>query len=221
MTTAARAALPIARGMSWGPLAAAAGVLLGVVLLHRPWEGQGLTLWFVRIAVLLASIGACTAVDDAAAVTLAASPTTLGHRRLLRLALAGGGAAAVAAAACAAMVVGGGAPSLPMARVAVEGAGMLLLALALATLLGGDRGAMAFGGLLLGSMLVQQWHPHLGMFPMGADDPAWTSSGRAWTAVVLAALGALVAASTDPARRRGAVGSMAMATSVAERLSGP
>jgi hypothetical protein len=199
--TGTRAAGRTVKAMAWGPLGAAAGVLAGIVVATRPWDGGGLSLLFVRIAVFLAAIGAAFAVDDAASVTLAASPTTLWRRRLVRLVLAAGAAVATAVTATVAVAAAGGVGSLPAARVAVEASAVLLLALMSATALGGDRGAITFATIVMAAILLQQRRPDLALFPMAPSQPGWTGSGVAWVVIAVAAAAALAAMSVDPAAR--------------------
>ena len=188
--------------MAWGPLAGAAAALAVIAFGLRPWEGHPLSLSAVRLTVALAAVAAAFGVDDTAAVTVAASPTPLSRRRTTRLALVLAGGAAVAAGASLAIAALGGSGDLPLARVLLEAVGMQLAAIVCALLLGGDRGACIFAGMLLGSLLVQQRFPDYALFPPVPGAPGWTTAGTAWVAIILTAAGAVIALSRDPASRR-------------------
>ena len=202
MTSAAGALPPTARSLAWGPLAGAAAALGVVAVALRPWEGHPLSLSTVRLAVALAAVAAAFGVDDSEAPTVAASPTPLSRRRVTRLGLVLAGGAAVAAGASLAIAALGGSGDLPLARVILEATGMQLTAIVCALAFGGDRGACVFAGTLLGSLILQQRFPDYALFAHAPGAPGWAPAGTAWLTIMLAAAGAVIALSRDPASRR-------------------
>lgn len=202
VTCSLRAVRPTARSMAWGPLGAGAVAIAVLVLVHRPWHGHGLSLGLARVVVVLAALGAAFALDDAAAVTLAPSPTSLLARRAVRLALALAGAIGVIVVASLVVVaLGGAAGGVPLGRVALEAAGVLLLAMVLSAGLGGDAGAFTLAAGLLGAMAVQQRWPSWSLLPMAPGAPGWAGAGVAWAFVTVTSAAALLVLWRDPARR--------------------
>lgn len=204
MTAAIRAVPATARSMAWAPFTVASGSVVGLVVAQRPWDGQQLSLGLVRLALVLVAIGAALALDDAAANTLACTPTSLLWRRGVRLALAAGAGAGAAVTVVALFAVGatGGTGGVPLDRLVVEGAGILLLAMALSTAVGGDRGAFLFAVGVLGAVVVQQRWPAWSLFPMAPGAPGWSRAALVWGAVAAASAGALFVFSLDPCFRR-------------------
>ncbi|MDP8936546.1 MAG: hypothetical protein M3O23_02240, partial [Actinomycetota bacterium] len=118
----------------------------------------------------------------------------------LGLVLTGG--TAVAAGASIAIAALGGSADLPLGRVLLEATGMQLTAIVCALLFGGDRGACVVAGTLLAALLAQQRFPDYALFPLAPGGPGWQRAGFTWTAIVIAAAGAVIALSRDPASRR-------------------
>ncbi len=202
MTAAIRAVPGTARSMAWAPFTVASGSVVGLVVAQRPWEGQQLSLGLARLTLVLVAIGAALALDDAAADTLACSPTSLLWRRAVRLALAAAGAVAVTVVALFTVGATGGTGGVPLERLVVEGAGILLLAMALSTAVGGDRGAFLFAVGLLGAVVVQQRWPAWSLFPMAPGAPGWSRAALVWGVVAAVSAGALFVISRDPCLRR-------------------
>ncbi|MDP8962234.1 MAG: hypothetical protein M3N32_11540 [Actinomycetota bacterium] len=202
MTAAIRALPATARSMAWGPFAVASGSVAGLVVAQRPWEGQQLSLGLARLTLVLVAIGAALALDDAAADTLACTPTSLLWRRGVRLALAAGAGAAVTVVALFAVGATSGTGGVPLDRLVVEGAGILLLAMALSTAVGGDRGAFLFAVGVLGAVIVQQRWPAWSLFPMAPGAPVWSRAALVWGVVAAVSAGALFVFSLDPCSRR-------------------
>lgn len=198
MTAALRAARPTARSMACGPLAGAAVAVAVLVVAQRPWDGHGLSLGFSRILVAVAALGAAFTLDDTAAATLAPSPTSLLARRAVRLALALAGAVTVIAAASLVLGAAGGASAVPFDRVALEGTGVLLLAMALSAARGGDEGAFTLAGALLAAVVIQQRWPAWSLFPTAPGAPGWSGAAAAWAALAASSAAALVVLSRDP-----------------------
>lgn len=190
------------RSMVWGPLTGAAAALAGIVVAVRPWDGHPLSLSVVRVAFALSAAAAAFAVDDDAAVTLSASPTSLGRRRTTRLALIAAGGTGVAVGACLAVAALGGTDDLPLARLLLEATGMQLLAVAFALLVGGDRGACVFAGSLLSALVVQVRFPSYALFPFAPGGPGWERARITWLAIACTAAVIVIALSRDPATRR-------------------
>ncbi len=205
MTAAIRAVPATARSMAWAPFAVASGSVAGLVVAQRPWDGQQLSLGLARLTLVLVAVGAALALDDEAAVTVACSPTSLLWRRAVRLALAAAGAAAVTVVALFAVGATGSTGGVPLDRLVVEGAGILLLAMALSTAVGGDRGAFLFAVGLLGAVVVQQRWPAWSLFPMAPGAPGWSRAGLVWGVIAAVSAGALLVISRDPCLRRRSV----------------
>ena len=202
LSTVGRAARPTARSMAWGPLLAAAGLTAGLGIALRPWDGHPLTLTAVRLAVGLAAGAAAFGLDDGAAETVAASPTTLGQRRLTRMVLVVAAVTFLAGGACLAVSAIAGSSELPGSRILLESSGMVLAGAACAVVLGGDRGASLFTGGLLAAVVVQGRFPDYALFAFGPGDAAWDRSGIAWLAIAVSGALTLAARSRDPVGRR-------------------
>lgn len=204
---------PVARSMRWSPLMAVTVAALALVWLLRPEGGDSAgTIGSLRLGAYLLAAGAALALDDAAAPTLASSPTPLAPRRALRLVI---GLAPVALAWCllvAAAWAGSGAAwsSLPVVALTIEAMGMVAFTVATAAIaagrtsgVGGSAGPPALTLLVLALLMIQlRWPRQLTMFPMAPGDPAWTVAHQRWGALALVAAAAVVGANLDPARRR-------------------
>lgn len=209
----APALFPVTRGMAWAPLlgATAASVGLLCVLLYPNGGSTATSLASLRLAAVLLSAGAAFALDDPAASTLAASPTSLLARQALRLGVLLATLAALwTALVVVASVLAGVAPSaLPVGAATLEAFAMLAFALAVtaaASRTADGRGGVAGSSALLLVMLAaligqQQWPAYLTMFPFDPSDPAWASARARWVALLVGAVVVLAAASSDPGRR--------------------
>ena len=202
------AGIPVSRAVSWGPLAGGCVTALAVVVWLRTRDaGTAGLIGGLRIGAVLLAAGAAFALDDAAATTLASSPTPLSARRAVRLALALG---ACLAAWTALLRIAGRPTHGAAAGLSVEAAGMLAVALAAASVagpwiangLGGLAGGPTLVTFLLAAMIVQQHWPCWALLAFPGT-PAWEAAHARW--LVLAGAGsALVAlAALDPARRLG------------------
>ncbi len=212
-SVAMQAMKPVARTVRWSPLLALTLAALALVWLLRP-DGADLagTIGGLRLGAYLLAAGAALALDDAAAPTLASSPTPLAPRRAVRLVI---GLAPVAVAWCllvaAAWAVSRAAwSSLPVVALTIEAVAMVAFTVAMAAVaarrtggVGGSAGPPALTLLVLSLLMVQlRWPRHLTMFPMAPGHPDWTLAHQRWGVLALAAAAAVAGASLDPARRR-------------------
>lgn len=213
MTTRGRVALlalrPTLRAIPWSPAMGAAASAGVAIWLIDPAAGDGRALVALRVTAFLLALGAAFALDDPAATTLGGSPSALAVRRAHRLLPAG-----AAWALCWGAAVGGtavAADRTPLAVPTLEAAGMLALALAVAAAAGphvpDGRGGVVAGPALtlamLGTLLAQYRYPRWAtMFAFSPGMPEWDAERLRWTALLAAAIGALMAASLDPFRAR-------------------
>ncbi len=194
---------PLRTAVRWQPLLGAT-VLVGLLLavkaddLHQ----DGTSLMALRGVAALLALGAAFLLDDAAAVTLAASPTSLLWRRWHRLL-----AAALVAVpwALAVLVVRSRGAELPVAGLTLELVTLLALALAAA---GGitrwtevsEPGVLA-APLLVGIILANFRSPSGGHCSPGPARSG-TRAHQRWGLLLAAALLVLAWCTRDPARRR-------------------
>lgn len=201
------------RVMPRGAPAATVGLAMFVAAVSlKPWDGQPLTLTVARLAMMMLAIGVGFALDDPAAVTLAASPTSLPRRRAARCALAVTGAAAGLAviAAGARLWSGQSANGVPLTALLLEGAALSALALAASAVSISWRGATSGGfaairAVLLFSlieMVVGRRFPEWSL-QSAPGSPAWSQSRWLWAAVLAAAAATSAWHSKDPAARWG------------------
>lgn len=195
---AAALAGPAARVLNWQPLAQ---VMLAAIVFVTIGSRAGVPL---RLSIASAAVAASSAflLDDPAAVTLAASPTSLPLRRLQRVAIA---ALAVGLWWTAAVAVtthrAGG---LPLQGRALELSMLLAVALAVSATTStiGDRTAGGIAGAVFTIVCYaitylpsQTWLP----LPTHPDTPGSTTP---LLAVLACALALLARASRDPAHQR-------------------
>lgn len=186
---------PSLRTVAWPALVPAA--LLGLAILQL--DGDRVVL--LRLAAVALCVAAAFALDDPAAETTAAAPAPLLFRRALRLALV-----LPLVGVAWALLLGAGGP-VPEGGLTLELAAMLAFALAAsawaAAYVADGRGGLAAAPVLLVALaaaaiaLPERWT----LFA-GAADPRWTAAHARWTAVLVLALLALLAASVDPGRPR-------------------
>jgi hypothetical protein len=182
----------LVRSVWWQPIVVAAVVAAVVARL------AGLDPVTERfLAALLLALGTALVLDDPAAATLAASPTTLWRRRRRRLALALVlvGVAWVAVDRVAGHPDAGLIPPGPATLVLGTLLGVVLASAAVA---GGEDqlGGAAAGPVLLGFVLVVARLPERwSLLPVAGHE-------RRWGLVLAATVLALLAASRDPAARR-------------------
>lgn len=194
------------------PAATVALAMFVAAVSLKPWDGQPLTLTVARLAMMLLAIGVGFALDDPAAVTLAASPTSLPRRRATRCALAAAGAAAgLALIAIGARVWSGqSAGDVPLTALLLEGAALCAVALAASAVSIGWRGATSGGPAAIRAVLlffvvdqvVGRRFPDWSL-QSAPGSPAWSQSRWLWAAVLAAAAATLVWHSKDPAARWG------------------
>jgi fluoroquinolone transport system permease protein len=202
MTRVRQAALlvpSVARTLRLASLPVVMVLALGLVEL-RPGE-PGLEVWALRGGALLLALWAGFALDDPAEATVAPVPFPPLARRALRVILAVG-----TLTACWALLLTrtGGTP--PVGGVTLEGAALIAVALAsaaIASRVTGDHlGGLAAGPVLLGLTLGATRLPRRLALLVAPDDPRWVDAHRRWATLLAVALGVLLAASLDPARRR-------------------
>jgi hypothetical protein len=179
------------RAMHWQPIVVAAAVAAAFARLGKPSPEVRVTL----VAVTLA-IGLSFVLDDAAATTLAPSPTTLGRRRAVRVAIAVSLTAATwvpllhQLSSSTHMSTHPGPASLELAT-------LTAVALAIAAIACGPDGNRPGGAaappLLLALLVVAVGLPaRFAFFPVGAHERRWALAG-------LLALATLLGASRDRA----------------------
>jgi hypothetical protein len=181
----------LVRSVWWQPIvvaAVAAAVVLRLARLDPAMERF--------LVALLLALGTALVLDDPAAATLAASPTTLWRRRRHRLALA---LVLVGVAWVALDRVAGhpGAALVPPGSATLVLGTLLGVVLASAALAGGDDrlGGAAAGPVLLGFVIVVAQLPERwSLLPVAGHE-------RRWGLVLAAAVLVLLAASRDPAAR--------------------
>ena len=213
MTTRGRVALlalrPTLRAIPWLPLLGATASAGVATWLIDPAAGDGRALAALRVTAFLLALGTAFALDDPASTTLAGSPSALAVRRAHRLLPVGAAWVLCWGAAVGSTAVAAG--STPLAVPTLEAAGMLALALAVAAAAGphvpDGRGGVVAGPALtlamLGILLAQYRYPRWAtMFALSPGMPEWDAEPLRWTALLAAAIAALMAASLDPFRAR-------------------
>ena len=193
-----------AHSVRWQPLVGSC-LVVGALMawqdaaLDRPGRAQAV----LRCAAILLAAGVVGVTDDAAAVSVAASPTPLWWRRLLRYAVAAAFALPTWVA-----VVGRGVerrPGLAWPRLTLELAALVVLGLAAAAVAArrsdaADPGLAGAVSVLGFAMLVVYLPPRLALFT-SPDAAGWQPSTLRWTVTLLAASAVLLAATRDPAAR--------------------
>lgn len=193
---------PLLGAVRWQPSVGTAG-LAGLLLLWtaEDLDDGGTAVLVLRGVAALLALGAAFLLDDAAADTIAASPTSLAWRRSSRLLVA---AALVGIPwATAVLTVAGRGADLPVGDLSLEFAALLALALAAAAGLARwadarEPGLLAvpfIAGLLLATFrLPERWAL---IVPPG---PAWEAAHERWLLLLAAALLVQLACNRDPAR---------------------
>lgn len=203
--------MPLTAALRTTPLAPVLGASVlaatTLTLMVRPWAGGAVDLAAVRLAVVLIALGAVFALDDPAAATLSASPTSLPRRRAAAVAVAGAAAAiAVVAVSVGVAAAGSGLRVDGAGRVAIEAAAIGALGLSASAWRirrrGGGSGAPAGIGLVaiffLGSKFLGQVDPRFDLLAPGGGTPV---NRALWLAVLAWSTFALVWLSRDPASR--------------------
>lgn len=177
----------------------------------KPWDGHSLSLTAARTAIAMLAIGTGFALDDPAAATLAASPTSLPRRRAARCALAVAGAAmGLGLILAGARYWSGEAASAPLTAVLLEGVALCAVALAASAVSIGWRGATSGGPaairavllLVLVDTVTSRRFPKWSL-QASPGSPTWSQSRWLWAAVFTAAAVTLAWQSRDPAARLG------------------
>lgn len=191
---------PTARAAAWVPFGAASATAVALMAEARmalpDMPASGLLLRLTIAAVVLGG-GAVFALDDAAAVVLAASPTPLWRRRAVRVAAL---FAAWVVSWGAVLAVAGTAPGgLAPAGLTLQAVGWLVVAVVI---------ALAFGPVatapgLLAAAVVALRLPEGWALVVPPGTPAWIDVRLRWYAVVALGVAGFAFLSRDPARRRG------------------
>jgi hypothetical protein len=189
----------------WWPPALVAALLAACLVLWRDdaLAAPGTALRLLRTIAVLLAVGAAFVLDDDAGVTVASSPTPLWWRRALRYVTA----VAVVLPAWAGVLAYAGArrPELPVARLTLELAALVILGFAFAAATirwwgvpdPGLGAALAIGGVTLAAALAPA---SLQVFTTPGS-ASWQPSTIRWAVLLLVAITVLVAATRDPAVR--------------------
>lgn len=195
---------PLRHAVRWQPsLGAAALAALLVGWKADDLDRAGTALMVLRGVAALLALGAGFLLDDAAASTLAASPTALLYRRSHRMAL---GLTCVGLPwAFALLAVRSRGTDLPLMGLTIELAAMVLLTLATCAVIThradvpepGVLVAPLIAGFLLAAFrMPERWAL------MVAPGPSWEAAHGRWAVLATAAILVLVQYSRDPARSR-------------------
>jgi hypothetical protein len=191
------------RSVGWPPALAAVLVVTGLTVWWRgAFDALGSAVTIVRVAAVLLALGAGFVLDDAAAPSVAASPTPLWWRRMIRY-----GIAAVFVLPAWATLIGYAyqrQPEVPAARLTLELTVLVICGLATAgaaarwfdTNHPGTTAALSVLGFVL---LAAYLPPRFGLFASPGSS-AWGPSALRWAGVLAVLLAVLVASSHDPAR---------------------
>ena len=197
-------ARPLSAATRWQP-AVASWVIVAVLLVLKDetLDDPGTALLLLRAAGVVAVLGAAFVLDDDAAVTLEASPSTLVWRRMLRLVTA----VALVSVPWSAAVwrVGTHGTDLPVADLTLELAALLALAMATAAAVTRWSGSTDPGvgtvpvvfAVVLGAF---QLPPKLALY--GAPGPGWDGAHARWWVLLAVALLFLSWCNRDPAAGR-------------------
>jgi len=197
-------ARPLRSAVRWQPGVAAWGlVALLLVLKDEAQEDVGSALLLLRAVGVIAVLGAAFVLDDDAAVTLEASPSTLAWRRMLRFVTA----VALVSVPWSAAVwrVGTHGTDVPVAGLTLELAALLALAMATASAVTRWSGSTDPGvgtapvvfAVVLGAF---QLPPKLALY--GAPGPGWDGAHARWWVLLAVAVLVLSWCGRDPAAGR-------------------
>lgn len=193
------------RSVRWAPALAAVLVVTGLATgRDEAFDTLGSALLMVRIVAVLLALGAVFVLDDAAAVSVAASPTPLWWRRMLRY----GVAAVFVLPAWAAVLAYAQSqqPQLPWLRLTLELTVHVTFGLAVAGAAARwldaiDPGMTAALAVLGFTFIGAHLPPRFALFTV-PDSPPWQPSTLRWAGVLMTAIAVLVATTRDPARAR-------------------
>lgn len=197
-------ARPLRAAVRWQPGVAAWGLVTALLVVKdEALADPGSALMLVRGAAVIAVLGATFVLDDEAAPTLEASPTTLAWRRSIRVATAVGLVSLAWAGVWWRAEAHG--TDLPWAGLTLELAA--LLALALATAAGvsrwtgaNDPGVATTPAVFVVVLGAFQLPPRFALY--GAPGPGWDDAHERWWVLLGAAAALLVWCARDPAGRR-------------------
>jgi len=193
------------RSVRWPPALAAVLVVTGLATWQdEAFDAPGSALFMGRMVAVLLALGAVFVLDDAAAVSVAASPTPLWWRRMVRY----GVAALFVVPAWAGFLAYALSRQreLPWLRMTLELTVLVTFGLAVAGAAArwwdaNDPG-MTAALTVLGLAFVVAYLPPRFAFFTAPGSPAWQPSAFRWIGLLLAGLAVLVASSRDPARTR-------------------
>lgn len=208
MTARLQRLAPVMRTVAWPALMAAALACVALVAVAPLAGGFSPFARWPGFGALALCVGAAFLLDDAAGVTVGATPTSLARRRLLRGALALPLLCAVWAGSLWYATAADGARFGPDTRAALslQFAAMLALTLAVSAVAlrampeerGGWTGAAApLAVLSAGLVLPERW----ALFAAPGSG-AWDAAQQRWTVLLVIGLLTLIWASRDPASRR-------------------
>lgn len=195
---------PLRSAVRWQPGVAAWGlVALLLVLKDEAFDDVGSALLLLRAVGIIAVLGAAFVLDDEAAATLEASPSTLAWRRSLRVVTALALVAVPWAAAWWRVVAHG--TELPWVGLTVEVVALLALALAsaagVARWTGSDEPGVATTPVVfvvvLGAFQLPQ---RFALY--GGPGPGWDAAHLRWSVLLAATTLLLLWCGRDPAARR-------------------
>jgi hypothetical protein len=195
---------PLSGAIRWQP-GLAAWVMVAVLLAieDEALDGEGSAVMLLRAVSVVAVLGAAFVLDDEAASTLEASPSTLAWRRFLR------GVAAVALVsppwAAAVWRLDTHATGLPLAGLTLELFALLVLALATAAAVtrwsgSTDPGVAATPVVLVVVLGAVQLPARFALY--GDPGPGWDAAHARWVGVLAAATLVLLWCGRDPEARR-------------------
>lgn len=189
------------RGVDW--VTVLVGSVVGAAMLGGcvAFAADGPPFWFVRLALITLVIAAAFVLDEPAAAAVDAAPVTRRRRT----------AARTTALSLPLAVWAGGVLALeqrnsvtPVGALLVEGAGVLVVAVALAAglrLAGrnepGEIVASVLGAGLLAVLILD---PPPRSIPLLPTDEGWAASTALWCSVLVAAVAVVIAASREPYR---------------------
>jgi hypothetical protein len=195
---------PLGSAIRWQPGLAAWGlVALLLVLEDGALDDPGSALLLLRAVAVIAVLGAAFVLDDEAALTLEASPSTLAWRRFLRV------AAAVALVTPpwvgAVWRLDAHATRLPVEGLTLELIALLVLALAVAAAVtrwsaSTDPGVATTPAVFVVVLGAFQLPPKFALY--GVPGPGWESAHVRWWALLATATLLLLWCGRDPAARR-------------------
>jgi hypothetical protein len=193
------------RATRWAPFIVMACIATSYLAAHTSTgDDPKAAVETMRVVTLLLALGCCAAFDDAAAVTLAASPTRLWHRRA-RHAVVTLVPAALLWLLAFVMVVPRSGASAATTGLLLEAA--TLLAFVWTTALVAQRFGLHEPSPITGSVAVAAdlaiiGLPHSITLFTALDDPAWHAAHQHWAALLAGLVVIAAGAVRDPAGRR-------------------